>query len=177
MVEQLFCQLIRFPDLKFKTLYCNSSSQSLVAESIGKFLLKPQAIQKEKAPTKRKSFSRINLINGGIDFYFSTFMMEGDEGDGRREDSMHPRNVSPPSYSPVGWFSPLNSINFHFPNLISWIFSISLSPPALRIIPRDDIFQCCSQAIGEIITNSFCRQNMAFRRKGNFFSKVLVGNY
>ena len=72
----------------------------------------------------------------------------------------------PPSYSPVGWFSPLNSINFHFPNLISWIFSISLSPPpALRIIPRDDIFQCCSQAIGEIITNSFCRQNMAFRRK------------
>ena len=75
----------------------------------------------------------------------------------------------PPSYSPVGWLSPLNSINFHFPNLISWIFSISLSPLALRIIPQDDIFQCCSQAIGEIITNSFCRQNMAFRRKGILF--------
>ena len=81
----------------------------------------------------------------------------------------------PPSYSPVGWFSPLNSINFHFPNLISWIFSISLSPLALRIIPEDDISQCCSRAIGEIITTSFCRQNMAFtRRNGIIFYKVAV---
>ena len=104
-------------------------------------------------------------MNGGIDFHFSTFMMKVMG----REMFQCILEMFPPSYSPVGWFSPLNSINFHFPNLISWIFSISLSPLALRIIPQDDIFQCCSQAIGEIITNSFCRQNMAFRRKGILF--------
>ena len=104
-------------------------------------------------------------MNGGIDFQFWTFMMEV-MGRAMFQCILE---MFPPSYSPVGWFSPLNSINFHFPNLISWIFSISLSPPALRIIPRDDILQCCSRAIGEIITNGFCRQNMAFRRKGILF--------
>ena len=70
--------------------------------------------------------------------------------------SVHPREMVPPSYSPVGWLSPLNSINFHFPNLISWIFSISLSPPALRIKCCQIIFSNLgSQAIGEIISNSF----------------------
>ena len=70
--------------------------------------------------------------------------------------SVHPREMLPPSYSPVGWLSPLNSINFHFPNLISWIFSISLSPPALRIKCCKIIFSNLgSQPIGEIITNSF----------------------
>ena len=90
---------------------------------------------------------------------------------------MHPRNVCPPSYSPVGWFSPLNSINFHFPNLISWIFSISLPPTAPRIKCSKIIFPMLfPKTIGEIISITFesitTDEPTAVTRQTSFHSSI-----